>query len=548
MSINKKLYQNLPAKPGVYLFKDETGVILYVGKAKNLKKRVSSYFAKTHTDRPWTTVMVELIKSVETIVVTNETEALMLESTLIKQHLPRFNIQLTDDKSYPFIKLVENEAVPRFTIVRQRERTVLQKKGEKARYFGPYLSGWAAKSALEFLRSLYGVHLSPTPLKHKDRPCLNCQLDGFTCPLNDEISPEKYQERINSAIAFLQGKRKDLVNNLEVRMEAAAGNEQFELAGKLRDRLKGLRQTFSRQQVISSNDDDYDAIGVFQTSSRAAVSLLRVREGRVVGQDSCFFSILEQKESDVIREFLLSLYATNNELPELVVIPVVIEDQAEIATLLGENAGHVVELRVPERGDKYQIVELAVKNAEAKLADKLLKSGQAQGAVVALKELLKLDFFPTRIEAVDISNLGTSEPVGATVCFSNGLPDKNEYRRYKIKTVSGQNDFAMIAEVTKRRFSDTSRNTPDLFVVDGGPEQLRSALKGLMDAPMEPRAIISLAKKPDRIFRPDFKRPLPTKRGDKGLLLLARIRDEVHRFGIGFQRTRQRKKSLAVED
>lgn len=542
------LYQNLPGKPGVYLFKDEAGVILYVGKAINIKKRVTSYFTGHHGDRPWTNVMVGLIRDVETIVVSGELEALMLESTLIKQHLPRFNIKLTDDKSYPYIKLVTGEAIPRFTTVRQRERMVLSRQSEKARYFGPYISGWAAKSALEFLRQLYGIHLSPTPLKHKDRACLNCQLDGFTCPLNGEVGAEKYQERIDAAVNFLQGKRKDLVNDLATRMEIASANEQFELAAKLRDRLKGLRQALGRQQVISASDDDYDALGVALTATRAAVSLLRVRDGRVTGQDSYLFSVFAPNESDVIREFLVTLYQTSSEIPKLVALPVAVEDQTAIGQLIAEAAGHGVELRVAERGDKRQIVELAAKNAESQLELKLIKTNQAQGAVVALKELLKLDFLPERIEAVDISNLGTSEPVGATVCFSNGSPDKNEYRRYKIKTVEGQNDFAMITEITKRRFHDTRRPAPDLFVVDGGPEQLKAALKGLVGAPIQPRAIISLAKKPDRIFRVGFKRPLPAKRGDKGLLLLARLRDEVHRFGIVFQRHRQRKKSLATND
>lgn len=545
--VQSHLYKDLPNKPGVYLFKNEAGQILYVGKAINLKKRVASYFARNHPDRPWTAVMVELIDTVETIVVTNETEALMLESTLIKQHLPRFNIKLTDDKSYPFIKLVTSEAIPRFTIVRQRERTVAAKRSEKARFFGPFLSGWAAKNTLEFLRQLYGIHLSSSPLKHQDRPCLNCQLDGFACPLNGEVDAESYQERIDAATAFLRGSRKDLVAAMVQRMEAAANNEQYELAAKLRDRLKSLEQTIGRQQVISTTDDDYDAIGASLTSTRAAVSLLKVREGRVVGQDSHYFSILDQQPADVIREFILSLYLSSNDIPKLLVLPEPITDQTGIEKLLAAESGHSIEVKVPERGEKKQIVELAHKNAEAKLELKLLKSNQAQSYVLALKELLQLDFFPERIEAVDISNLGTSEPVGATVCFINGAADKNEYRRYKIKTVEGQNDFAMIREVTKRRFHDTGRPAPDLFVVDGGPEQLKKAVEGLEGAPMQPKRIISLAKKPDRIFLPDRKRPLPAKRGHKGVLLLARVRDEVHRFGIGFQRSRQRKKSLATD-
>ncbi len=543
MPINQKeLWQNLPSRPGVYLFKNKEGTIFYVGKAINLKKRVSSYFARDQKDRPWIAVMMGFVADVETIVVTNEIEALMLEATLIKQHMPRFNIKLTDDKAYPYIRLSKNEPIARFSIARKRE-------GNKATYFGPFLSGRAALHTLEFLRKLYGIHISPKLLRgNRDRACLNCQLGGFTCPLNGEVDEQTYNNRIKQAVDFLQGKRNSLVDDLEEKMIEASNHEQFELAAKFRDRLKSVMQVLNRQQVITNSDEDYDVIGTSIASTTACVAVLRIQGGRVVGSRTFFFHIVgDEKTVDVIRNFLISIYYNFSNIPKLVVLPEQISDEQTISDFLTNLAGRKVEMRVAERGDKYQLVNLAERNAQSKLETRLMKSDHAFTGVIALQELLKLPELPCRIEAVDISNLGTSEPVGATVCFINGQPDKKEYRRYKIKTVEGQNDFAMIREVVERRFGDTSRPIPDLFMVDGGPEQLKFALAGLKNSPMQPKAIIALAKKPDRIFLPERKSPLPVSRGNKGLLLLSRARDEVHRFVIGFQRKRQAKKSLHSE-
>jgi len=537
-----KLWQALPGKPGVYFFKDAQGQILYVGKAINLKKRVSSYFLGKNNDRPWIKVMLGFIADVETIVVDTEVEALMLESTLIKQHLPRFNIKLTDDKAYPYIKVSLHEPIPRFSVTRRQT-------ADKSMYFGPYLSGRAAVYSLEFLRRLYGIHINAKPLRaNRDRPCLQCQLGGFACPLAGEVDEEAYRERVQHAIEFLQGKRKRLINDLEEKMFEAAQQEQFELAAKLRDRLRAVEHVLNRQQVVSINQDDYDVIGGCAATSTAAIAVLRVREGRVTSHKTFFFHLVgDETLSDITRMFLISIYQNFSDIPSLVALPEGIGDQQTIADFLGTIAGHKVELRAAERGEKRQLVELAIKNAQSKLETRMLKNDNTFAGVIALQELLKLPELPCRIEAVDISNLGSSEPVGATVCFMNGQPDKNEYRRYKIKTVEGQNDFAMIREVVLRRFSDTAREVPDLFVVDGGVEQLKFALQGLALAPMKPKTIIALAKKPDRIFLPERKLPIAAPRGNKGLLLLARIRDEVHRFGITFQRSRQAKKSLATD-
>ncbi len=540
-SLIKKI-RHLPAKPGIYRFLDETGQVLYVGKAINLKSRVGSYFSDKHIDRPWIAVMMGLVRDVETVVVENELEALLIESSFIKEFEPKFNIKLTDDKSFPFIQLNRDEPFPRFSITRRRSsKTGIQ-------YFGPYLSARAARFTLEFLRSLYGIHISPKKLASSDRPCFYCQLAGNPCILADEISPEAHLENITKAAEFLRGKRKNLIGDLREKMTNAAEREQFELAAKLRDRLEALEQVTQRQQVVSTDLDDYDAVGVYSTSTHAALVVQAIREGRLVGQRDYYFAVRSNEPAeDIVRQFLVSFYRTASTIAKTVAVPAEIVDQEAVATLLADGAGHRVSIIVPERGSKRQMVDLAIRNAQAKLELKLLKKGDSIISVLALQELLKVDFLPERIEAIDISNLGKSEAVGASVAFLNGQPDKDNYRRYIIKSVEGQNDFAMIREVVARRLHDTSRPAPDLLVIDGGIEQLKFALQGMEQAPMQPKVIISLAKKPDRIFLPGRKLPLATVRGHKGLRLLSRIRDEVHRFGITFQRSRQRKKSLGKD-
>ncbi|MDP3992844.1 MAG: excinuclease ABC subunit UvrC [bacterium] len=543
----KKMIQNLPNKPGVYLFKDEQGIVLYVGKAKSLKSRVGNYFSSKHMDRPWIRVMMGLFKDVETIVVNNELEALILEARLIGEYLPKFNIKLTDDKAYPFIKLTVNEPFPRFQVVRQRTR-------DGAKYFGPYLSAWSARLTCEFLRRLYGVHISNRPLvANHQRPCLNCQLEDNLCPLAGAISKEAYAVQVTKSEEFLLGKRNSLSKDLTVRMNQASESKNYELAGKLRDQLRAVKQVTTEQHIVGQAQEDFDVIGIAKTKTQSVVSLLMVRQGVMSGQKHIVFdSLIDQTENEVIRQFFLTLYANFPVHPSLIILEAAIDDQKLIEGWLETMSGHSIELRVAKRGDKVDFVALAKKNAGAKLESSLIKQDSSMLGVVAIKELLGLDKLPQRIEAVDISNLGASEPVGATVCFINGQPDKNQYRRYKIKTVEGQDDFAMIAEVTARRFADTSRSLPDLFVVDGGPEQLRAALKAVaaidLRFTIKDLIIISLAKKPDRIFLPGKKKPVAAKRGHKGVLLLARIRDETHRYVIGFHRTRQRKKSLKTVD
>src|SRR3989344_58824 len=293
----------LPNKPGVYLFKDELDNVLYIGKAKNLKSRVGSYFTSEHLDRPWIAVMIKLIKDIETIVVNNELEALILEATLITQHQPKFNIKLTDDKSYPFIKLTVNEAFPRFQVVRKR-----LKDGSK--YFGPFLSAWSARLTCEFLRRIYGVHISNKQLATgHDHACLNCQLEGNRCPLANQISKEKYDFQVEKAICFLQGKRMSLTKDIESRMSEASKNQNFELASKLRDQLRAVLHTTTNQDVVGSTTEDFDVISAAKANSRAVVTLMSVRSGTLNGQKQFTFVVTaNQCTSEIIRQFILNFY------------------------------------------------------------------------------------------------------------------------------------------------------------------------------------------------------------------------------------------------
>lgn len=539
----RKIPERLPQQPGVYLFKDESGRVLYVGKAINLKSRVRNYFSKPNRldlERPWTAIMVGLAREVETIVVGNETEALMLEATLIKQHQPRFNIKLTDDKSYPYLRLTLDEPFPRLQLVRS-------KQAWSGRLFGPYLSARSAHLTAKYVRYLYGVHLSNQPLKlGEDRPCLACQLDQNPCPQAGQISKDEYRINIEQAVEFLDGQRREAIRQLERRMQQAVKLQQFELAARLRDLNAAIKQTRIRQAVISPNGENYDILAVSRSLDLATVAVWKVRDGRLSGTEIFYLSSgLGQSSAEVTREFLIGFYQQLTDRPRLIILGEPIEDQEQIGRFLGVDKRRI-QLKVAKRGTKRRLYELARKNAFLKLETKLIKANPTKSGLSALPELLKMESWPSRIEAVDISNLGVSETVGATVCFIEGKPVKEEYRRYKIRTVSGQNDFQMIAEVTARRFNDTGRPRADLFVVDGGPEQLKAAIRALRFTESKPQTVIALAKRPDRIFQGECKLPLKIVSSNPGLRLLAQIRDEAHRFGLQYQRLRQKKRSLKI--
>ncbi len=545
MGVNSTIHdklEKLTARPGVYIFKDGSNSVLYVGKAKNLKNRVSSYF-KTSTNlastRPWANVMVGLAQDFDTIIVENETEALLLEATLIKRHQPKFNIRLADDKSYPYIKYFDKEPIPRFTVTRSQT-------DDGATYFGPYLSTRTAYKTLEILRSVYGIHLSRKKLSpNQDRPCFNCQLLEQKCPLNNELSLDAYRENCHLAQKVLEGKKKRLLKDLKDQMNEASASSKFERAAKIRDYLASLTEVQQNQAVISTNLDNYDLLGLKRGAHLASITHGFVREGRLVHQNNFLLNILgDETDEEIISFFVLTLLASEDTVSRKLVLPCKL-DATKLEEMFYLQNDYRISLIVSPKEDKRKLLKIINQNAGYNLEMKLLKSGDAYENLIDLQHILGLDFLPERIEAVDISNLGTSEAVGATVCFIGGKPAKDEYRRYKIKTVEGQNDFAMIREVVLRRLSDNSRPAPDVLMIDGGIEQLKFAKEAVDQAALQPKTLISLAKSPDRVFLVDSKKPLEIKRGSKGLRLLSQVRDEVHRFAITFQRSRQSKKSLS---
>jgi len=529
----------ISTQTGVYIFKDKDDNILYVGKAKNLKSRVKSYFSSSLSDRPWTQVMVKIATDIETIVVNSEYEALILEAQLIKQYKPKYNIRLADDKAYPYIKITTSEAYPRALIVRK-----ILKGNDK--YFGPYLSTRYLGKTLQFIRQVYGIHLSKQPIKPTlKKPCFYCQLDNNLCPLVGEITPELYCEQAKKAMEFLQGNRKHIIKELEDRIKLASKNLEYEKAAVLRDQLMAIEKVRANQQYLVDKENNYDVIAVAQSFESAIVIVLKVRDGVINSQKEFYFDDKAlAPESELIREFLITFYPQLSEIPAKVIIAENIEDSELVEKLVGETLDYKFELKLP-RGNTNRLMEIAKKNAISKLELSLLKRNDNSLALFRLQNMLELDNLPTRVEALDISNY-TSGAVGTIVTYVNGKPDKNEYRRYKIKTVAGQNDFAMVEEVTKRRFMDTERPTPDIFLIDGGPQQLAFANMAISNNATRPKIVIALAKKPDRIYLSGKNTPLDVERNDQGLRFLSMVRDEVHRFSIKYSRQKQIKKSLEI--
>ena len=525
-----------PKQPGVYMFKDKDGKILYIGKAKDLNNRVKSYFSQKLTDRPWTKIMVGLARTVETIVLNSEYEALLLEAQLIKQNRPAYNIKLLDDKAYPYIKITTSEDFPRALIVRK----VIN---DKSHYFGPFLSTRYISKTLQFIRQVYGIHLNKNIIKpNLKKPCFYCQLDNNPCPLAGEISIDEYRNNVIKARQFLLGNRNSVVRDLKNKVKQAAEKEEYEKAAILRDQLFAIEKSKQDKNLVNVKGN-FDAIAISQSRGLTVIVVIRYRDSLISHQKEFYLDDVSMlTEGEVIREFLITFYPLLNDIPPEIIVPCEIEDKDLVKKLIAGLTGVTIKIKT-SKGKDERIIELAHKNAVAKLEIKLMKEGSSDLALYRLQQILGLEKYPSRIEAVDISNY-SNEAVGTTVCYINGKPDKSEYRKYKIKTVEGQNDFAMIEEVTKRRFSDTTRPVPDIFLIDGGPQQLEFASRALLKTPNKPLLIIALAKKPDRIYVQNKSIPLKIEKNDKGLRFLSMVRDEVHRFSIRYSRQKQIKKSF----
>ena len=549
---------SIPDAPGSYQFRDGDGRIIYVGKAKSLRSRLSNYFQKNLPTR--TAAMVRAAESVEWIQVDNELEALMLEYSLIKQHRPRFNIRLVDDKSYPFLAVTESDQFPRAMVVRGK-----RKKG--TRYCGPFGHAYAIRETLDLLLRTFPIRTcSDNKLeRHRKlgRPCLLFHIEKCSGPCVDEISQEDYDQLVRDLIAFLDGDTDAVVKELEERMMNAADSYEFELAARLRDQLGSVNKAIEKQQMVGARSDDFDVIGLAGDELETAVQIFLVRRGRVVGRRGFVIDRVEDlDDSELIDRILEGVYADEPAMgyPKQVLVPFPSSDPELYSAWMGELRGSAVSVRVPQRGDKRAMLETVTRNAtEAFTRHRLKRASDHNSRARALNELqeyLGLPESPLRIEAYDMSHIQGTDYVGSMVVVEDGLAKKSDYRRFKIKTVDGNNDFAAMAEVLERRLtnylSDREKPVeergrfaypPNLIVVDGGKGQLSSSYEVLEALGLEEEIpIVALAKQFEEVYVPGQSEPIRIPRQSEALYLLQRLRDESHRFAVTYHRQLRNKR------
>ncbi len=551
MSLLKQKVKSLPDLPGVYMMKSEKGHVIYVGKAKSLRKRVASYFLKTAGQSAKTVSLVSHISDIDYMVTSSEVEALILENNLIKKHRPKYNVILRDDKNYPYLRL-SSEEYPKLTVVRGIKK-------DKAWYFGPYTSATSMREALRLIRWVFPIRAcSDEAFRGRKRPCLNYQIGRCLAPCLGFVSKEEYEGMVNDIRMFLEGKNRELVRTLGRKMEEASERLDFESAAGIRDRINAVKKVLERQSITSGRLIDQDYLAVARKGDEAQVVILFVRGGSVTGSKSFPFPKTgETTDADILTSFITQFYTDEKFIPEEVVVPAKIEEKAVIEKWLTERKGKVVRVVTPERGEKVKVLEMARKNAELALKDRLGIEETGIKKLEGLKDILSLINLPQRIEAFDISNIGGKEAVASMVVFEDGRPKKSDYRHFRIKTVEGANDYGMMAEVLLRRYGrlvSESENLPDLIMVDGGKGQLNVAVSVARELRLEGVDIISLAKErgeaTDRVFVPNVKDAKLMPKDSPVLHLLQYIRDESHRFAITHHkklRGRNLKKSVLLD-
>ncbi|WP_066633541.1 excinuclease ABC subunit UvrC [Desulfolucanica intricata] len=561
MGVTEKL-QYLPARPGVYLFRDMAGEIIYVGKAVSLKNRVRSYFQSGANLTPKVRAMVPKIADLEYIVTDSEVEALILESNLIKEHRPRYNVSLKDDKSYPYLKVTLNEDFPRVFITRR----VLK---DGARYFGPYTRVGAVHETMRLLKKLFPFRTcKQKEPPNRDRPCLNQHIKRCLGPCCGLVSKEEYKKAIDEICLFLEGRQDELVKSLKKRMEEAAEALEFERAAELRDQLQAVETIVEKQKIISSGREDQDVVALARGISETCVMVFFIRGGKIIGREHFLLRGTEDSgRAEVITAFIKQYYNQAEFIPREILLPEIVEEEAGvISQWLSEKKEARVYLRVPRRGEKRRLVEMVEKNALL-LLDQIEQERQArkddlQAALGELARALGLKKPPYRLECYDISNTQGTESVASMVVFEEGKPRKDQYRKFKIKTVEGPNDFASMQEVIERRFKRGKEereliNTgqlstkdakfhrlPDLVIIDGGKGQLSAAREVMHGLGFSYIPTFGLAKQEELLFKEGEKDPVVLPRDSRALYLVQRLRDEAHRFAITYHRQLRTKRNL----
>ncbi len=533
--------KRFPPSPGVYIMKNEAGKILYVGKAKNLKNRVKQYFAAGGDGREMVPYLTAQVAEIDTIVVSSEKEALILENNLIKKHRPKYNALLKDDKTYFSLMINHKHRWPMIRVARFKG-----KAPPGNLYFGPYTHGYAARQTLELLRTLFPLRqCSDRELMCRTRPCILYDMKRCVAPCVEKCTKEDYDARVKEVINFLRGRDKGIRKKLKTEMEKAAEALEFEKADRIFQTLQYIEQTLEKQQVEKAGTADLDVIGIYREGNNAALAQLLFREGKLIGSNDHLFTHNAQEDGELLSSFLLQQYGEQEELPDEIVLP--LEVSKTLEALLK------VKLNPAKRGNKRALLEMAYANAEAKFKR---EANMQEQMLLAMEETLHLTNYPERIECFDNSNISGTEPVSAMVVFSAGEKDSKSYRKYKIKHAAPSDDYGMLKEVLMRRYKRAKEedNLPDLLVIDGGKGHLNIALDVLSSLDVSTIDVIGVAKEEGRhdrgmtaeqIYLPGEKIPLILKSNSPILFLLQQIRDEAHRFAITFQRLRRGKKSLA---
>jgi excinuclease ABC subunit C len=549
--------KQLPGKPGVYLFRDAKGAVLYVGKAKTLRPRVRSYFQRGQDGRAQIQSLPERVADIEVIVTGSEVEALHLEQNLVKRHRPPFNVRLRDDKSFPYIAVTVEDEYPRVMFTRERHRPGVW-------YFGPYANAKKVRETLDVLNRVFPYRPceGPKPGRHSGIPCLDYHIDRCLAPCVGYVSKEDYRAIIDSVIEFLSGDVRPIQRELERKMNEAAAEESFEAAARYRNRLFAVQHLVERQAVERESVGTADVIGFAAVDDRAVVQIFPLRGGKMVDRHSFHLeNVGGQDLTTVIESFALEYYGSAPSVPPQIIVPHGSGDLSALAEFLSEKRGARVEVRTAERGEKRRLQQLADENAQHTLVSEQAATEQKRArrieALEELREALNLEALPLRVECYDISHAMGQDPVGSMVVFQDGLPRKSDYRKFGIKTASDDpDDFAAMAEVISRRFARLSdgtgethdasfATTPNLVVIDGGKGQLSAALAAMQAYDLPRVAVIALAKRIEEVFVPGRPDPIVLPRHNPGIQLLQRVRDEAHRFALDFHRQRRESRGFA---
>ncbi|HAA10049.1 MAG TPA: excinuclease ABC subunit C [Syntrophomonas sp.] len=532
----KERLKNVPLKPGVYMYKDQAGQVIYVGKAKALRQRMRSYFQSADRLHPKVRAMMGRVDDFDFIVTNSEVEALILENNLIKAYQPRYNIDLRDDKTYPYLKISMAEPYPRVYITRE-------KKDKVSRYFGPYTDVASLKETLRLLTSLFPLRTCKT-LRPLNRPCLNRDLKKCLAPCTGQVSKEEYLQMVEQIIAFMEGDSREVLKAKEAEMKEAAHNLEFEKAARLRDQINAIRKISEIQKVHLQSPWNLDLIGIIVGEKDSLASVFKIRSGKIMAKDTFWLNRpTGQDEGELMAQFLRRYYTDNEDIPKELMVSTLPAEQELIEEWLHSVTGHKVSIKVPQRGDKRSLLDMMMENAHLLFQERYEAESRQQAVLIHLSKVLELPVVPERIECYDISHLGGQETVASMVVFTQGVPDGSAYRRFKIKQ-DQNDDFASMRETLRRRFMQAQQQNPaflpepDLVVIDGGLGQV-NAVQAVLDELGVEIPLISLAEKNEEIYKPHRSEPLVLPRRDEGLRLLQRLRDEAHRFAVEYNRQRR---------